>query len=161
MEQKRTATELNENEVAAEELLGHLDEAEATEPEEVVEFTGVTLPLINDPIKKDGKIFHNFYVPITVYGKPSKIEMRPKIEDRNAYPWLEGIFGNRREGELRCCTKSVPQEGTKKKRTYMVYTVEGVEPVLGIPVVVALTPYGDSSKRMLEALYNQKQKALI
>ena len=161
MEQKRTATELNENEVAVEELLGHLDEAEATEPEEVVDFTGVTLPLINDPIKKDGKIYHNFYVPVTVYGKPAKIEMRPKDGDRLAYIFLEGIFGDARQGELRCSVKTMKEEGAKKKRSYMVYTVEGVDESSGLPVVVALTPYGDSSKRMLEALYNQKQKALI
>lgn len=127
------------------------------EPDE--EAKGVTLPLKRTAYKVDGNTYYYFHVSIVVFGKEMKLELRPKQDDRNAYFMLQGIFGEGNETLLHCTQGSRIQQGTNKRQKYMIYTVKGYDSLIG-EVSVALVPYGDTSKRTLEALYQRKAAEL-
>ena len=123
------------------------------EPDEGTQ--GVTLPLERSKFTADGRTYYYYHVKVKVFGKVQELELRPKANDRNAYFTLQGIFGDQDQVPLHCTQASRPQEGSTRRQKYMVYTVEGVDPDSGLVFTVALVPFGDTSKRTLEAMYRK------
>ena len=149
----------NEHGIKLEDLTAVDETEEVVQQEEIVE-SGVTLPLRREAFRQDGKEFNSYFVPLKVFGKSFKLELRPKENDYNAYFFLNCIFGESGETVLYCAEGVMRDSSTKKKTVFKTYLVKGVDPESGFPVSVALRPFGDSNKRMLEELYRQKLEQL-
>ena len=164
-ETKRNATE-TEAETATETELNRagMEESEESEyeAEDRVEGKGVILTLHAKRFQStDGKTYYSYFVPFEVFGKTMELELRPAEGDINGYRLLMGIFEevyaetHKYVYELTCFRKSSRNEKTGKRMLYMAYEVRRKLPN-GMTIAVTLKPYGNSNKRMLEEMYNQK-----
>lgn len=160
-EQEKNVTETEtENEPSR---LGTMEDTESDyEEEDRVEGKGVVLALHAKRYQSsDGKTYSMYFVPFEVFGKVMELELRPVDGDINGYRLLAGIFEavyaetHKSIYELTCYRKSSKNEKTGKRMLYMAYEVRYKLPS-GVTIAVTLKPYGNSNKRMLEEMYNQK-----
>ena len=140
---------------------------DAEEAEEVIE-SAVQIDLHRTKTVSSGKTYFNYYVPVTAFGHEMKIEIRPKANsdgkvDPVSYERLALIFDVTREetgkDEYHLIAQRMTMRGNDgKKVTYMTYEVTKTDPITGMSLSVGVVPYGDSNKRMLLSLFEQKSK---
>ena len=137
---------------------------EAAIAEEVINEEEVAmddLPLFVEREKKrgaNGKVYSNYFVRGVRFGREIRANVTPK--ELSGYAVLEDIFSTAKDGKVKLeITWSVREGADKKLILYNTYSLSAVDE-LGVPIVLSIKAYGDTSGANLSYLIDQARKAL-
>lgn len=147
-------TDMTMNEIAAEQNR-NVEVNEQNQETEIID-SGIEVPCKRTQVKgKDGTVYNNFSVSITVLGKTMEIRVAPKKGDPVAYKLLDLIYSVYPDGVAPLAMiRNVSRDDTGKKMEYMTYEVYAMDG--DIRVACKVVPETPSNKELLVALYKQK-----
>ncbi len=136
---------------------------EIVENEELDFGDGVKVELRQTPYHVNGKTLYYYHAPIIVFGKERKLEVRPKDGDVEGFMTLKDLFDDlevrtgKREYFL-TIQKKTRKDNDGKRTAFLTYEVRFDDN--GLVSSVPVRPFGDSTKKLFESLYEQKTRKL-